>query len=244
MDVLLLSRLLKELIIDNDRIPLPGIGYFQTEPMPAHFSEDGKTIYPPSKRISFKSDERAEGDMVSQYCAASTGMDAHTASVELDTFLQQLKITLQERKNVELPGLGRLRSTLDGTFYFVAEQEGGVFDQAFGFEPVILKPVRPAHETECKDNETPDSSFGNPPAVEIPAQKRQAPEQQSAPEPSDTEKRTGKVQHIIFVILAILAILIIAAIVVIELGRSGHLDRLIYSDEEIELIQQHGLDKQ
>ena len=32
MDVHLLSRLLKELIIDNDRIALPGMGYFQAEP--------------------------------------------------------------------------------------------------------------------------------------------------------------------------------------------------------------------
>lgn len=247
MDVLLLSRLLKELIIDNDRIPLPGMGYFQTEPMPAHFSEDGKTIFPPSKRISFKSDERAAGDMVAQYCAASTGMDIHTASVELEAFLRQLKITLQERKNVELPGLGRLRSTLDGTFYFVAEQEGGVFDQAFGFEPVILKPVRPAQETAPAEDNTHESSKGTAAAEEKPAEERQAPQQEpqhpSATEPSDTEKRTGKVQHIVFVILAILAILIIAAIVVVELGRSGRLDRLIYSDEEIELMQQHGLDK-
>lgn len=42
MDVNLLSRLLKELIIDNDRIPLPGMGYFQTEPMPAFFQKTGR----------------------------------------------------------------------------------------------------------------------------------------------------------------------------------------------------------
>ena len=142
MDVLLLSRLLKELIIDNDRIPLPGMGYFQTEPMPAYFSEDGKTIYPPSKRISFKGDERAAGDLVARYYAAGTGMDGKTAATELEAFLQQLKVTLQERKNIEFPGLGRLRSTLEGNVYFVAEKDGGIFAQAFGFEPVTLKPVK------------------------------------------------------------------------------------------------------
>ena len=144
MDVLLLSRLLKELIIDNDRIPLPGMGYFQTEPMPAYFSEDGKTIYPPSKRISFKGDERAAGDLVARYYAAGTGMDGKTAATELEAFLQQLKVTLQERKNIEFPGLGRLRSTLEGNVYFVAEKDGGIFAQAFGFEPVTLKPVKTA----------------------------------------------------------------------------------------------------
>ena len=124
MDVFLLSRLLKELIIDNERIPIPGIGYFQTEPMPAHFSEDGKTIYPPSKRISFKGDDRATGDMVALYYSAGTGIDERTAVTELEAFLKQLKITLLERKNIEFPGLGRLRCTLEGNPYFIAEQDG------------------------------------------------------------------------------------------------------------------------
>ena len=154
MDVLLLSRLLKELIIDNDRIPLPGMGDFQTEPMPAYFSEDGKTIYPPSKRISFKGDERAAGDLVARYYAAGTGVDGKTAATELEAFLQQLKVTLQERKNIEFPGLGRLRSTLEGNVYFVAEKDGGIFAQAFGFEPVTLKPVKTAPATTSPEPAT------------------------------------------------------------------------------------------
>ena len=174
MDVLLLSRLLKELIIDNDRIPLPGMGYFQTEPMPAYFSEDGKTIYPPSKRISFKGDERAAGDLVARYYAAGTGMDGKTAATELEAFLQQLKVTLQERKNIEFPGLGRLRSTLEGNVYFVAEKDGGIFAQAFGFEPVTLKPVKTAPITAATET-----------AAETPAT---APTPTAAASPAGTEK--------------------------------------------------------
>ena len=221
MDVLLLSRLLKELIIDNDRIPLPGMGYFQTEPMPAYFSEDGKTIYPPSKRISFKGDERAAGDLVARYYAAGTGMDGKTAATELEAFLQQLKVTLQERKNIEFPGLGRLRSTLEGNVYFVAEKDGGIFAQAFGFEPVTLKPVKAA---------------ASPAGTEKPAQT------ETAPKPAEPTSTGGKKGHrILFIILGILAALIIAAVILVELGRSGKLDHLIYSDEELELLEQHGM---
>ena len=114
MDVHLLSRLLKELIIDNDRIALPGMGYFQAEPMPAYFSEDGKTIYPPSKRISFKWDDRASGDMLAAYYTKTYGIDRNTADIELDTFLKQLKPMLHERKFIDFPGVGRLKLTLDG----------------------------------------------------------------------------------------------------------------------------------
>ena len=111
MDVHLLSRLLKELIIDNDRIALPGMGYFQAEPMPAYFSEDGKTIYPPSKRISFKWDDKASGDMLATYYTKVYGIDRNTADIELDTFFKQLKPMLHERKFIDFPGVGRLKLT-------------------------------------------------------------------------------------------------------------------------------------
>ena len=233
MDVLLLSRLLKELIIDNDRIPLPGMGYFITEPMPAYFSEDGKTIYPPSKRISFKGDDRAKGNLVAQYYAAGSGIDEKTAIMELEAFLQQLKITLKERKNIDFPGLGRLRSTLEGNSYFVAEQNGGIFAQAFGFEPVILKPVN--NETDASQEPGYNSN------VTTTAETMPEPYTDTTSKETQTDGSKHKSHRILFIILGILAALIIAAVILVELGRSGKLDHLIYSDEELELLEQHGM---
>ena len=262
MDVLLLSRLLKELIIDNDRIPLPGMGYFQTEPMPAYFSEDSKTIYPPSKRISFKRDDRASGDLVARYYAAGTGIDEKTATTELETFLQQLKITLQEKKSIEFPGLGKLRNTQEGSAYFVAEQEGGIFAQAFGFEPVILKPIKTAPATTAiefepvilKPIKTAPATTAIENAAETPAMPpsptadtssagtgKSAQTEIDPKQAASTSNGGKKCRRTLFIILGILAALIIAAVILVELGRSGKLDRLIYSDEELELLEQHGM---
>ena len=210
------------------------MGYFQTEPMPAYFSEDGKTIYPPSKRISFKGDERAAGDLVARYYAAGTGMDGKTAATELEAFLQQLKVTLQERKNIEFPGLG---------IYFVAEKDGGIFAQAFGFEPVTLKPVKTAPATTIPEpaTETP-ASAPTPTAAASPAGTEKPAQAETAPKPAEPTSTGGKKGHrILFIILGILAALIIAAVILVELGRSGKLDHLIYSDEELELLEQHGM---
>lgn len=256
MDVLLLSRLLKELIIDNDCIPLPGMGYFQTEPMPAYFSEDGKTIYPPSKRISFRKDERATGDLVGKYYAAGTGMDGKTAATELEAFLRQLKITLQEKTSIEFPGLGRLRCTLEGDIYFTAEQDGGIFAKAFGFEPVTLKPIRtngvqPSAE-EPKVQQGPDArqtelqpSLPQPasaPEKPVTAAGTTAEPSVTVPQDKDTpETEKSGIRRIILIILAVLAALIIAAVILVMLGRSGRLDHIIYSEEELELIEQQGL---
>ena len=223
MDVLLLTRLLKELIIDNDRIPLPGMGYFLTEPMPAYFSEDRKTIYPPSRRISFKADERASGELVPKHYASSSGIDEETASSELHAFLKQLRITLFDKKSIDFPGIGRLRCTLEGNIYFVMDNTGsGIFAQAFGFEPVTLKPV----------------SRDSRPAVPLPEPipMSQVPETEQPVRAGVGNSR----RRIWIIVLSVLAAIIIAAVILILLGRSGHLDSLFYSDEELELIQQQG----
>ena len=243
MDVLLLSRLLKELIIDNDLIPLPGMGYFQTGPMPAHFSEDGKTIFPPSKSITFKGDVNATGDLLAEYYAADTGMDSTTAATELEAFLTQLDITLREKKNIEFPGLGNLRCTLDGKPYFVAAPEGGIFSKAFGFEPVILKPIKTAPATTATENAADTPSMPPSPAEAASSTGTEKPAQtEAAPKPAESTSTGGKKGHrILFIILGILAALIIAAVILVVLGRSGKLDHLIYSDEELELLEQHGM---
>lgn len=236
MDVHLLSSLLKELIIDNERIPLPGIGYFTTEPMPARFSEDGKTIYPPSKKISFKGDDRAYGDLLSSCYAKKSGIDTETASIETDAFLKQLKITLTDRKSIDLPGLGKLRCTLDGNPYFIADTEGGIFAQAFGFEPVILKPVKTATATSSGHDQASAKTDQENIRAEARTDAGQTTESETT---TDKGKEKGKAW---IIVLSILAIMTVAAVILVMLGRSGHLDSLIYSDEELELIRQMGMD--
>ena len=48
MDIDLLSKIVKELILDNDEVALPGIGSFIAEIVPSVFSDKGYTINPPS----------------------------------------------------------------------------------------------------------------------------------------------------------------------------------------------------
>ena len=55
MDIDLLSKMVKELILDNDKVSLPGLGAFVAEVVPATFSDKGYTVNPPYRRLSFRS---------------------------------------------------------------------------------------------------------------------------------------------------------------------------------------------
>ena len=105
MDIDLLSRMLKELIIKHDQVGLPGVGTFVAEMVPASFSDKGYTINPPYRRLSFYP-SRLEDSLLIDFYAASNQLDPETARTYITQYLAELKSVLQERKSIILPGLG------------------------------------------------------------------------------------------------------------------------------------------
>ena len=56
MDIDLLSKMVKELILDNDKVVLPGLGTFVAKVVPSTFSDKGYTINPPYRKLYFRSE--------------------------------------------------------------------------------------------------------------------------------------------------------------------------------------------
>ncbi len=71
MDVTFLSRMIGELILDHDSLSLPGLGTFVVEDMPASFSDRGYTVNPPYRRLSFSERESADGLLAELYASSN-----------------------------------------------------------------------------------------------------------------------------------------------------------------------------
>ena len=71
MDIDLLSKMVKELILDRDEVTLPGVGTFVAETVPASFSDRGYTINPPYRRLSFRQRQNAEDNCLIELYARS-----------------------------------------------------------------------------------------------------------------------------------------------------------------------------
>ena len=79
MDIDLLSKIVKELILDNDEVALPGIGSFIAEIVPSVFSDKGYTINPPYRRLSFRQKGSGDENMVIDFYAPCNNIDTPTA---------------------------------------------------------------------------------------------------------------------------------------------------------------------
>ena len=138
MDVDLLSRMISELVVDHDRVGLPGVGTFYADVVPSTFSDRGYTINPPYRRLSFLPNA-AENDLLVNFYSDVNGIPADVAREYLTQFLSELAAVLRKRKSIMLPGLGRLRATKENNFFFVPDEKLDIYPEAFGLESVSLK---------------------------------------------------------------------------------------------------------
>lgn len=139
MDIDLLSKMVKELILDNDEVSLPGVGSFVAELVPSSFSDKGYTINPPYKRLSFRKKTDASDNVLIDFYAKSNNVDKETASKIVIDFLSEMQKILELRKSIVFPGLGKLRATKENIFFFVADEDLDIYPEGFGLEPISLK---------------------------------------------------------------------------------------------------------
>ena len=138
MDVDLLSKIIKELILDTDRVVLPGLGCFVAEVVPATFSDKGYTINPPYRKLSFRSKPDMGDELIDFYVEAN-GLDREVACRILGEFIRELRQIIFAKKVIVLPGLGRLRATKENNLFFIPDEDLDIYPAGLGLEPISLK---------------------------------------------------------------------------------------------------------
>ena len=134
----MLSKMIKELILDKDRVVLPGLGCFVAEMVPSTFSDKGYTINPPYRKLSFRSKPDTGDELIDFYVEAN-GLDRDVACRILGDFIRELRQVIFTKKVVILPGLGRLRATKENHLFFIPEEGLDIYPAGIGLEPISLK---------------------------------------------------------------------------------------------------------
>lgn len=260
MDIDLLARMVKEVVMDHDSVTLPGVGCFVTELVPAAFADRGYTILPPYRRLYFTPKQGEDSYLVDLYAKANSVPKADANRILTD-FLAEMKEVLKVKKTIIFPGLGRLRATRENHFFFVADEDLDIYPSGFGLQPISLK----THEETKEEVEQAVSSLAEiltaepepvsepepivepepvpepEPVVEPEPEPEPLPEPEPEPvvEPEPEPKKKGKagkvMLRILLVLLIVLAVLVIALAV---LGRVAPewLDSFLYSTEELEIL--------
>ena len=238
MEIGVFAKCIKELIVENDRVDVPYLGSFTAELMPATYSDRQTTIHPPYRKMSFHKGEvsLAEGRLLLDKVRRELGVNLDQAGVELGWCLSRLNSELEGRKRCPLPGLGMMRANARNEFFFVPDDDLDIWPDGIGFEPIAIKMPK---------EEMPEPVVEEASEDEKPEQRSEIPEQPRACLDAETqnrveETRVKKPLHwgwIVLIVLAVLLVLFIAASYLFTEQMSPILDRLLYSKEELELLQ-------
>ena len=256
--------MIKELILDNDRVVLPGLGCFVAEMVPATFSDKGYTINPPYRRLYFRAKPDTD-DVLMNFYAESNGLDRDVACRILGDFIAELRNIIFTKKLIVLPGLGRLRATKENNIFFIADEDLDIYPAGFGLEPISLKThqesqqevsaavvglrslleeapmVDPVPEVEPEPVAEPEPAVEPEPVVEPEPAAEPEPVAESmiefAAEPETVKESTfwKKILIALGVIAAVAVLLFIAYIVAAHVAPEL-IDSILYTPEELEII--------
>lgn len=134
-----LSNLLRQLLSENDKVSLPGMGHFVIVDIHSELINGGKAITPPSRKIVFES---SDGDsdklLVLAYCR-ERGISENDAAKELSELLRQFKKELVDNAGAEIPGFGRITFGAGGSFVFESDDSFDVAADSYCLETLPLK---------------------------------------------------------------------------------------------------------
>lgn len=254
IDIAGLSATLKDIILDHDEVALPGIGMFLAEWVPASFADNGYSINPPDRKLTFIQRLGADTLLLDRFCKNADDKDA--ARAELLSFLMELNRKLKADKSIALPGLGLLRATDENLFFFVPEEHMDICPESFGLDKVYLKaagaredtakPVAPSVE-ETPSEESQPIEDPQPVEEEVPSEEPQtlvaepeaSDEEPAVPEavgiPEETPKR--RIALKIFIALFVIAVLFFLALAILGRVAPDFIDKLLYSPEELEILK-------
>ena len=258
MEIGVFAKCIKELIVENDRVDVPYLGSFTAELMPATYSDRQTTIHPPYRKMSFHKGEvsLAAGRLLLDKVRRELGVNLDQAGVELGWCLSRLNSELEGRKRCPLPGLGMMRANARNEFFFVPDDDLDIWPDGIGFEPIAIKmpkeemPDQVGHDDQTETIvETPEPVVEDKPelleaGVGGPGGDFAVSDSQACLD-AETQNRVEEVRvkkplhwgWIVLIALAVLLVLFIAASYLFTEQMSPILDRLLYSKEELELLQ-------
>ena len=246
MEVGLFSKCIKEQIGDLGQVAVPHLGIFSTEFVGAGYSDKLTTINPPYYRVSFlkKDVSSTEGNAFLCRVASEVGTDIDQAEVELGWCISRICSELEGSKVCALPGLGLMKANSKNEFFFISSEETELYPEGLLLDPICVK---------RRSEERKPEPVATAPAVPEPLfepepepQPQPEPEPQPAPEPASEPEAAPLPEPAprkkslagLIVLLSICALIVVALILVYicQVDMSGLLDRLLYTQEELELL--------
>jgi CCDC81-like prokaryotic HU domain 2/CCDC81-like prokaryotic HU domain 1/SPOR domain len=141
---------IKELILLNEGVILPGLGGFFTTYRPAEMQKDSNVFQPPSVKVDFDSQMIKDNGLLVSRIAQKNNFTEEEARLKVNEYINELKKELREKGSVTLEDVGTISANPEGDLTFVGAADKNYYLQSFGLPAIeITRSVQPS-ETKTR----------------------------------------------------------------------------------------------
>ncbi len=127
-----IPKYIKELIIRNECIILPGFGGFETDYKPAYVDKNTGSFIPPSKQIIFRQDFTKDNGVLVSYVSTKEKIPAEAAEQAIGEFIKKLSVSLAGGQQFVIDGIGTFNYTDDQKLIFFPFESENYLIDSFG----------------------------------------------------------------------------------------------------------------
>ncbi|MGE0088512.1 MAG: SPOR domain-containing protein [Bacteroidales bacterium] len=147
---------IKDYLLVNDGIIIPGFGGFISEHESAVFDLNENVFLPPSKKLVFKPDFSYKDDSFAEFIAQNEAIELKDAIEKLDAFVVNLKTQLKNKKSVTIEDVGTFTLSKKDEVLFEQDKKTNFLADSFGLNSVKTTRIADKKELSIK-NKTPKS---------------------------------------------------------------------------------------
>ncbi|MBN2611860.1 MAG: SPOR domain-containing protein [Bacteroidales bacterium] len=135
------SKYIRELVIRNECIIVPGFGGFETHYKPASFDKTTGKLNPPTKKIVFKPEYKADGGVLYNYVAEKEKCSLSEAKTRVDEWIAEITSQINVNGYFLFEGFGRLVRNVSGALQFDALEKENYLIDSFGLSDITVNQI-------------------------------------------------------------------------------------------------------
>ncbi|MBR3303117.1 MAG: hypothetical protein IKI67_02900 [Bacteroidales bacterium] len=240
MNVELLSKVFREVIMRYGELILPFMGSVELIDVPANFSEDGMVVCPPSKRLSFNNFNLNSNNNLAEVYSSFANLPLLEARAEVAGQVEQIRKLLAEKGSFSIDGFATLSYSASNGYSVEADPSFELSTDTYGLDKIEFerqqRSAEPMQEQEKNSvqesvQQQEEEIKKKEPVKEIKADKKESSKRQK-------EQRLNpaiKALMWVAIIVALIALLLFIVIFFKE-PLMPLLEKLLYTKEELEII--------
>ncbi len=134
-----LAPFIRELILLNECVILPGFGGFETSYQPAHYDTLRKCMLPPTKKLRFRPDYVKGGETLEQHLVTRLRISQEESKKLIETYVEGLTKLIDSQREAIISGVGLFTKGLGNGLNFTAFEEENYLAESFGLEAFNLE---------------------------------------------------------------------------------------------------------